>query len=76
MLTGTMKTSTTETPVSGKMLGTEINLTAANTTYTGQVSGSNLTLKSGSNEIRATKLSVTFQQDGQIQTRPQPGVFR
>lgn len=55
MLSGTLKTGTTETPVSGKMLGTEINLTAGNTTYTGQVSGSNLTLKSGSNEIRATK---------------------
>jgi SAM-dependent methyltransferase len=55
MLTGTLKTGTTETPVSGKMLGNDINLTAGSATYTGTLSGNNLTLKSGANEIRATK---------------------
>ena len=55
MLTGTLKTGSTETPIAGKMLGTDISFTAGTATYSGKVDGNAMTLKSGSNEIRATK---------------------
>ena len=54
-ISGTLKSSSSETPVNGKLNGEQISFTAGSTTYTGIVSGNSMEGNAGGNKWSATR---------------------
>lgn len=56
MITGTLKSGKTVTPIKGQMAGSQITFTAKGIEYSGQVNGATIDLTSKSGKLRATRV--------------------
>ena len=55
MITGTLKSANTATPVNGKLNGDQISFSAGNASYTGRVTGNAMEGTVGGNKWSATR---------------------